>query len=288
MMDGLIVKSKYGTYSVLADGVIYQVTARGVFKNKKIKLMVGDLVSLSEGNFVINSIQPRKSELNRPNIANIDQILIVFSLREPNFSYHMALKYLTHANKNNIPASLVLTKSDICEEDEEINQISSAFKSIGVPVYVVSNKTKKGIEEIRLLFKDKITCLMGQSGVGKSSLLNVINPDYQRSIGEYSKALGRGKHETKETILLPYENGFIADTPGFSSLDLDLSKEDLAIFYPSFANLYTKCYFSNCLHISEKKCAVKEYLEKNDIPKVIYDTYLKLSEEAVWEAKKGY
>lgn len=287
-MEGLIVASKYGTYSVLADGIIYQVTARGVFKNKKIKPLVGDKVSLSEGNFVIEKIFERKSTLNRPTIANIDQILIVFSLREPSFSYHMALKYLTHANKNHIPASLVLTKSDICDEQEEIENITKAFESIGIKVHVVSNKTKEGIEEIYSLFEDKITCLMGQSGVGKSSLLNVINPDYQRSIGEYSKALGRGKHETKETILLPYRNGFIADTPGFSSLDLDLSKEDLAAYYPSFTDLYTECYFSNCLHISEKKCAVKDYLEENNIPKVIYDTYLKLSEEAIYESKKGY
>ena len=159
---------------------------------------------------------------------------------------------------------------------------------MGIDVYVISSKTKYGLEEVKKLFVNKISVLVGQSGVGKSSLLNAIDEDYQRSIGEYSKALGRGKHETKETVLLPYEGGYIADTPGFSSLDLELYKEDLAIYFPCFDKLYTDCYFSNCLHISEKKCLVKEKIESGEIPQIAYECYLKLSNEAIYKAKRDY
>ena len=189
---------------------------------------------------------------------------------------------------NNIKAKIILTKLDKAKDLEEIENIKNVFNKLGYEVFVVSNKTKEGLEKVRHIFKNKISCLVGQSGVGKSSLLNAIDPEYDRSIGEYSKALGRGKHETKETILLPYEGGFIADTPGFSSLDLELFKEDLAQFFPSFDKYYLDCYFSNCLHISEPKCLVKQALENGDIPQIAYDAYLKLSSEAIYKSKRGY
>lgn len=287
-MEGIVVGLRCGVYSVLSEGVIFRLPARGLFRNKGVKPVVGDKVLINDDYSMIIDVFERTSFLKRPTIANLDQILLVFSLKEPEFSYHLAFKYLTYANMNNIKAKIILTKLDKTKDLEEIENIRNVFNKLGYDVFVVSNKTKEGLEEVRHIFKNKISCLVGQSGVGKSSLLNAIDPEYDRSIGEYSKALGRGKHETKETILLPYEGGFIADTPGFSSLDLELFKEDLAQFFPSFDKYYLDCYFSNCLHISEPKCLVKQALENGDIPQIAYDAYLKLSSEAIYKSKRGY
>lgn len=287
-MEGIVVGLRCGVYSVLADGVIFQVPARGLFRKRGIKPTVGDKVLIDESFSMIIDVFDRTSILKRPSIANLDQILLIFSLREPNFSYHLAFKYLTYANMNGIKAKLILTKLDKTDDLEEINKIKEVFEKLDYEVYVVSNKTKEGLDEVKKIFRNKVSCLVGQSGVGKSSLLNAIDPLYQRSIGEYSKALGRGKHETKETILLPYEGGFIADTPGFSSLDLELYKEDLAMYFPKFDKYYLDCYFSNCLHISESKCMVKKALELGEYPKIAYEEYLKLSNEAIYKAKRGY
>ena len=120
---------------------------------------------------------------------------------------------------------------------------------------------------------------MGQSGVGKSSLLNAIDPNFTREIGEYSEALGRGKHKTKEVVLLPYLNGYIADTPGFSSLELNLSKLEIAHYFPGFKDLYLSCFYSNCLHLNEKECKVTEAVKEGNIPSIAYESYIKLLSE---------
>lgn len=287
-MEGIIVGLKCGIYSVLADGIIFRIPARGLFRNKGIKPIVGDKVIINDSYSMIIDVDERTSVLKRPNIANLDQMLLVFSLKEPEFSYHLAFKYLTYANMNGVEAKIILTKLDKVDDASELEQIKNVFNKLGYEVFVVSNKTEQGLEEVKKIFREKISCLVGQSGVGKSSLLNAIDNNYNRSIGEYSKALGRGKHETKETILLPYEGGFIADTPGFSSLDLELFKEDLAKYFPSFDKYYLDCYFSNCLHISEPKCLVKQALEKGEIPQIAYDEYINLSNEAIYKAKRGF
>ena len=285
-MKGLIVALSCGTYSVDADGVIYNLVARGLFRNQGIKPVVGDYVIFNEETLVIETVFPRDSFLKRPPIANISQIILVFSLKEPEFSYLLAFKYLTYANMNNIKAKLVLTKLDKDIGEKLINEIKEVFSSIGVETYFISNKTKEGLNEVKGLFANEVSCVMGQTGVGKSSLINAINPNYEREIGEYSYALGRGKHRTKEVILLPYEGGYIADTPGFSSLDLNLFKEDLAAFFPAFNNLYNKCYYTNCLHISESKCAVKAAIDEGKISKKAYECYQKLLDEAIFKKER--
>ena len=285
-MEGLIVALSCGVYSVSADGVIYQVTARGVFRNQGIKPVVGDRVDFNEETMVIEALYPRDSFLKRPPIANISQIILVFSLKEPEFSYLLAFKYLTYANMNNIKAKLVLTKTDKDIDQDLIKDIKEVFASVNIETYFVSNKTKEGLEEAKALFANEVSCVMGQTGVGKSSLINAIDPNYEREIGEYSVALGRGKHRTKEVILLPYQGGYIADTPGFSSLELDLFKEDLAAFFPEFNHLYNKCYFTDCLHISESKCAVKDAINKGKISKKAYECYQKLLDEAIFKKER--
>ena len=187
-----------------------------------------------------------------------------------------------------MPGAFLLRAEAVSADDTEklINEIKETFASINVETYFISNKTKEGLEEVKALFKDEVSCIMGQTGVGKSSLINAIDSNYERAIGEYSIALGRGKHQTKEVILLPYQGGYIADTPGFSSLELNLYKEDLAAFYPGFTNLYNKCYFADCLHLSENRCLVKEKVHNGEISNLAYECYKKLSEEAIFKKER--
>lgn len=285
-MKGLIVAITCGTYSVEADGVIYNTKPRGVFRNQGVKPVVGDNVEFDTNSLTIEVIYPRRSALKRPLIANISQMILVFSLKEPDFSYLLAFKYLTYANMNDIRAKIIITKIDKEHDEKMMKEIKEVFASVNIETYFISNKTKEGVEEVKALFKDEVSCIMGQTGVGKSSLINAIDPNYERAIGEYSLALGRGKHQTKEVILLSYQGGYIADTPGFSSLELDLFKEDLAAFYPGFNTLYNKCYFANCLHLSENKCVVKEKVNAGEISSLAYDCYKKLSEEAIFRKER--
>lgn len=279
-MKGLVVASSFGTYAVSVNGTLFYIKPRGVFRQQGIKPMVGDYVEFDENDLVMNEVFPRSTILKRPAIANITQLVLVFSLVEPDFSYLLAFKYLTYANMHNLTVSLIITKTDKNKDLKLVEQIKSTLESLNINVYFISNKTKDGLDEVKKLFAHNVSCIMGQTGVGKSSLINAIDPNYAREIGEYSKALGRGKHRTKEVILLPYQGGYIADTPGFSALDLELSKEELAAFYPSFNTLYNKCYFANCLHLSENRCAVKQYLSAHNIPSLVYEIYQKLSLDA--------
>ena len=277
MIQGTIILKKYGVYSVLANGIIYNASIRGTLKLKD-RTYVGDEVMLSESNYIIEKVLERKSLLKRPPISNVDQIVLVFSLKEPDFSYFLAFKYLTYANYNEVPAVIVLSKSDKVDE-QEIVDIKKTFNKLNVPVFICSSKTKEGIQEIRDLLKNKKSVLVGQSGVGKSSLLNAIDDNYERDVGEYSEALGRGKHKTKEVALLPFADGFIADTPGFSSLDLNLSKLEIAHYFPGFEEKYLSCFYSNCLHQKEKDCKILEAVKEGIIPSIAYENYIKLLQE---------
>ena len=276
-MIGYVVSKKYGQYIVEADGVFYNAMVRGTLKLKD-RVYVGDQVLLSDDNYVIYEILERKSLLKRPQISNVEQMVLVFSLVEPEFSYYLAFKYLTYANYNEVPALIVLSKADKADASK-IEEIKQVFGKLNIPVYVTSSKKQEGIEEVKNLFKEKISVLVGQSGVGKSSLLNAIDPNYTREIGEYSEALGSGKHQTKEVVLLPYADGYIADTPGFSSLDLNLSKLEIAHYFPGFNDLYLNCFYSNCLHQNEKECKVKETVKEGIIPSIAYENYIKLLSE---------
>lgn len=276
-MTGRIISISYGVYSVLTDKEIYQVKARGIFRKNKLKPLVGDMVEIDEKEMMIEEVLPRHSSLIRPAMSNVDQILLVFSLSEPSFSYYLACKYLTYAKYAGIKSYLILTKSDK-DEFKEAEKIIEDFAKVGVQSFLVSNKNGSGINEVKSLFADKITCLMGQTGVGKSSLLNAIEPNYKREIGEYSEALGRGKHQTKEVVLLAYQGGFLADTPGFSSLELDIDVKEISHYFPGMED-YVECYFPDCMHISESRCKIKEKVKEGIIPSIIYESYLKLIKE---------
>ena len=278
-MNGIIISSIAGKYKVLGEKQEYECTAKGAFRNQRIKPLVGDDVIIDENDLVIKEILPRRSELIRPNVANIDHLIIVHSYLQPAFSYGLIFKYLTYANMNGIKASVVISKVDKCENNEDLQGILEVFRSIDVPIYFVNSKGKEGVEEVKKIFSHNIVALIGTSGVGKSTLLNAINPLYNRKEGEYSYSLKGGKHQTKEVILLPYEDGYLVDTPGFYSLQLNLKKDELAKFYPGMYLHSQDCYYSNCLHLNEKQCAIKADLASGKLHKIVYENYLQQLKE---------
>ena len=237
-MKAIILSSQYGTYNVLLENnTQLLVKPRGLFRHKKIKPVVGDIVIVDEHESVICDILDRKNYLIRPSIANVDEVAIIMSTSEPNFSSLLIDKFISYANYFKIPACVIISKADKNYDEVMLNKKIDSLEKIGVKVIIYSNVTKLGLDKIKELFAHKIVALMGQTGVGKSSLLNELIPNSKRKIGEYSNALGRGKHQTKEVVLIKYENGFIADTPGFSSLELPMYKEDLAKCFPGFEAL---------------------------------------------------
>lgn len=279
MKKGKVVSCVGGTYSIYCDGIIYNVIAKGIFRFKNKQIIVGDNVLFDDELCVINEIEERTNQIIRPKVCNIDQMIIVMSLKQPDFSKELLFKFLTYASFNDVKSSVVLTKYDLVDNQSIIDDIVNELNYLNINCYLISKKVE-GHGELNRLIKDidnKITIFMGQTGVGKSSLINLLDESFNRSIGEYSLALGRGKHQTKEVILLPYRNGFIGDTPGFSSLDLNMNKIQLAHYFPGFKQLnYEQCYFSNCLHHLEKQCNIKKAVEENKYPQQLYEIYLKL------------
>ena len=285
-MQGKILSTVGGVYVVYSDGVNYRLFPKGIFRHKNEKLLVGDNVVFNDVDMVIEYIDERHNELIRPKVANIDTLLITMSVVEPELSIELLYKFLTYANMNNIPASVIFTKIDKLEDKTHLNEVKADLKKLGYEVYYLSKDKDAELNRLINDIKDKTVVFMGQTGVGKSSAINHIEPNFDRKIGEYSNALGRGKHQTKEVILLPYENGYIGDTPGFSSLDLNLFKEDLAQYFPGYTELYTQCYFSNCLHQNEKQCKIKEEISKGNLSKEGYEAYIKLLGELPYRSER--
>lgn len=285
-MEGIIIAATGGKYVVYSKGITYNVFPKGVFRYKKLNLLVGDKVNFDEETFTIVSTSVRSNELIRPKCANIDQIFVVMSVKQPELSIELIYKFLTYVNMNGITSKVVLTKIDLEDNFNEINTLKEDLEKLGIEVYLVSPFEKETILSLKEQFKNKVSILMGQTGVGKSTLINAIDPSFERKVGEYSDALGRGKHQTKEVLLLPYEGGFIGDTPGFSSLDLGIYKEDLAQFFPGYNQYYTSCFYSNCLHQKEKDCEVKAHIESGELSKEAYDIYLKLLNELPYKKER--
>ncbi len=268
-MRGLIVKIISGDYFVKSGEEIYKCKPLGVFRHKKITPKVGDIVDFNEN--TILDIQKRKNELIRPVVANIDKVFIVTSLIEPDLNLHLLDRIICQAEYSNIEAVLIFSKTDLVNIDEYKN-IFEYYKSIGYKIYL----SPFDFEKIKQEIKNCICVVAGQSGVGKSTLINLFD-DFNIKTDAISKALGRGKHTTRCSELLQVGNGYIADTPGFGTVELDMDLVSLSQTFREFFDC--KCKFNPCLHLNEPHCLVQQKVQNNEILKSRYDNYLDFVKE---------
>lgn len=278
---GRIIKALAGFYYIDDGKTVHQCRARGKFRKQDIKPVVGDFVEFQKGNHgdgYLMKILERKNVLKRPPIANIDQALLVFSRKEPDFSSVLLDKFLLLIEHHDITPVIIISKMDIQGDDHIMDYIHD-YRNAGYQVIESSVRNNQGIEEIKVLFKDKVTVITGQSGVGKSSLLNALDINLQLETSEISQALGRGRHTTRHVELMNLYDGYVADTPGFSSLELEMDPVEAAVAYHDFATLSYQCKFKGCLHDSEPNCAVKHAVEENKIAKERYEHYLSMLHE---------
>lgn len=273
-MQGIIVKLISNKWTVDVGGKKIECSSLGKFRHFKINPIVGDKVQIDEERKVITKINPRKNELIRPPVANIDQAIILTSCKEPNFSSNLLDKMLVIIEYNNIKPIICFTKYDLLKDNSEINEIINYYKKIGYNVFI-----NDAIEKIKLILKNKVSVLTGQTGVGKSSLLNRLEKDLNLPTGEISKALGRGRHTTRHVELISVANGLVADTPGFSSLDFkNMNKKDVKDNFIEFYNNEDKCKYKDCMHIKEDGCYIKEMVQEGKIRLTRYENYKKFIE----------
>ena len=276
-MVGKVIKLISNKWTVQVEEHYYECSSIGKFKYLKVSPLVGDVVEIDINNKVITTIYPRKNELVRPPIANVDQAIILTSCKEPDFSSNLLDKMLVIIEYNNVKPIICFTKYDLLKDTKEIDEIINYYKKVGYEVYINSD-----VEKIKSVFKGKITVLTGQTGVGKSSLLNSLKKDLNLPTGEISKALGRGRHTTRHVELLEIEDGLVADTPGFSSLDfIGMDKNDIKDNFVEFYVNQDKCKYKDCLHLKEDGCYIKKMVEEGKIRSTRYDNYKKFIESVV-------
>ena len=275
-MQGRVIKLISNKWTVLTDnGLLLECSCIGKFKYLKESPLVGDLVLIDEENKVINKILPRKNVLIRPPVANIDQALILTSTIEPSFSSNLLDKMLVIIEYNNIKPIICFTKYDLLEDKTYIDSVIEYYKKIGYDASINDE-----IDNIKNILNKKVSVLTGQTGVGKSSLLNRLKEDLNLKTGEISKALGRGRHTTRHVELLKIEDGLVADTPGFSSLDfIGMNKNDIKDNFIEFYENQDKCKYQDCMHIKEDGCYIKEMLKEKTILDSRYDNYKKFIEQ---------
>ncbi len=284
-MTGKIIKGIGGFYYVYADGVIYECKARGVFRNKKIKPLVGDNAEIeiiskdpAVGNII--SISARHNELIRPAAANVDIAVVIFALSDPKPNFNLLDRFLIMMEQQEINTVIALNKSDLISQSEAADY-KKIYSDSGYETFIVSASENTGIDRLRETIKGKTAIFAGPSGVGKSSILNRIFPQAYAKTGEISEKIKRGKHTTRHTELnFLGEGTYIMDTPGFSSLDVfDISEENLKYYFREFENYNDKCRFNGCVHIDEPDCAVKNALQKGLISSKRYDNYRQIYKE---------
>lgn len=276
-MQGKIIKQISNDYTVLANEKKYICKSRGRFRKDKIIPLVGDLVEFNSDDHYILNILPRKNELIRPTIANVDQVMIITSVKRPDFSANLLDKLLVVIEFHNIEPIIIFSKIDLLseEEKEKFEKIKKYYEKIGYSCFINTETT-----EIKKLFKDKVTVFTGQSGAGKSTLLNHLDVDLNLETNDISDALGRGKHTTRHTELLPIEQGMVADTPGFSSLSLlSMTSMDIRDNFRDFNIYRDQCKYRDCMHDKEDHCIIKDHVKNNEILESRYENYLKFIHE---------
>lgn len=261
-MTGKIIKGIAGFYVVESGGQTYMCKARGIFRKDGRKPLVGDLVRFSEAETAdseanIEELLPRTSELIRPAVCNVDQTLVVLAVRTPDPQLLLLDEYLVTMERQNVPAAILFNKADL-DRDGILDRLKRIYGAAGFRVLTSSARTGEGIEELREFLKGKTTVLAGPSGVGKSSLTNLICPQAGMETGEISRKIARGKQTTRHTELFPLgENTYLLDTPGFTSVYVDAEQDELRLLFPEIAALEGKCRFTGCRHLAEPDCAVK-------------------------------
>ncbi len=280
MNKGRIIKLIGGLYTVLDEhGQRFTLKPLGIFRHRNVQLKVGDVVDFNEDSII--KLHERKNDLYRPFIANVDQVLLVNSVKEPDFSFLLLDKFITLIEANHIDPIIIITKIDLMG-DYELDHIKSklSYYEQYYPIIYVSSLTKENLESLKTITKDKINVLAGQTGAGKSSILNAIDPELDIRTNIISKALGRGKHTTRHVELIEFGGGFIADTPGFSNLEFkDITLENIKYYFIDFFKLSHQCKFNECTHIHEPGCEVKRQLELGHILQERYDDYKFIYEE---------
>lgn len=285
MPEGKIVKALSGFYYVASEDRIIQCRGRGVFRKNKITPLVGDYVVFQAENDLegyIMEVKERKNELLRPPIANVDQAFLVFSAVEPDFSTALLDRFLVLVEYNHIVPIICISKMDLANEEQRvgIEHYAEEYRAAGYEVILTSSETEAGVEKLLPHIENKISVFAGQSGVGKSSLLNSLRPDLELKTSVISSHLGRGKHTTRHVELIKVADGLVADTPGFSSLEfLEIDPEQLTACFPELQEASEKCKFRGCLHVKEPKCAVKAGVENGEIPGYRYEHYLDFLQE---------
>ncbi|MBL3647223.1 MULTISPECIES: ribosome small subunit-dependent GTPase A [Bacillus] len=290
MPEGKIIKALSGFYYVLDESEdsdkVVQCRGRGIFRKNKITPLVGDYVVYQAENDkegYLLEIKERTNELIRPPICNVDQAVLVFSAVQPSFSTALLDRFLVLVEANDIQPIICVTKMDLIEDQDTkdtIQAYAEDYRNIGYDVYLTSSKDQDTLVDIIPHFKDKTTVFAGQSGVGKSSLLNAISPELGLRTNEISEHLGRGKHTTRHVELIHTSGGLVADTPGFSSLEFtDIEEEELGYTFPDIREKSSSCKFRGCLHLKEPKCAVKQAVEDGELKQYRYDHYVEFMTE---------
>lgn len=293
MFEGVLIRAYGGFYYVKKGDEIWECSLRGKFRlDKNTTALVGDRVIFSpvRGNSGrIDQVLPRRTELFRPPVSNIDQAVIVFAVQNPEPNLTLLDRFLVLAENANVSPVVCLNKADIMTGRREHDWLR-LYKRIGYSTVITSSKNREGIDELRQLLTGKTSVFAGPSGVGKSSLLNVIQPGLELKTGEISHKLKRGKHTTRHVELLPLAaGGFVVDSPGFSSLDLpSMEKENLSYYFPEFEAFSSECKFSGCLHFHEPHCSVKLAVEKGHINKDRYNNYLTFLQELIVQQERRY
>lgn len=297
-ITGKIIKGIAGFYYVNCEipelgEVIYECKAKGGFRKDKIKPLVGDDVELqvtSEEDALGNIIRilPRKNQLIRPEVANVDQALVIFAMADPMPNLNLLDRFLVMMEQQGVPTVIGFNKLDIVSEKEE-KYLTEIYRRCNNQVLTISSKENIGIEQVREVLRGKTTVLAGPSGVGKSSILNQIYPEAESKTGQISEKIGRGKHTTRHSELFCIEaNTYLFDTPGFSSLRVpEMEKEELQQYFTEFSEFEGGCRFQGCTHTHEPNCQVKQALEEGIISAVRYENYVQMFEELKdWEKRK--